>query len=48
MTNGTDLLHASAHHMRVVVEPLDEAESRIAAGGSAIIGARRPISAASK
>jgi cell wall-associated NlpC family hydrolase len=48
MTNGTDLVHASAHHMKVVVEPLSEAQSRIAATGSAIIGVRRPTVAASK
>jgi cell wall-associated NlpC family hydrolase len=41
MASGRDLLHASAHHMAVVVEPFAEARSRIAATGSEIIGARR-------
>jgi cell wall-associated NlpC family hydrolase len=43
MTSGTNLVHASAHHMAVVVEPLAEAEARIAASGSRITGARRPV-----
>lgn len=42
MTNGQDLLHASAHHMAVVVEPLADAKTRIAASGSELLGARRP------
>jgi cell wall-associated NlpC family hydrolase len=42
MASDSDLVHASAHHMTVVVEPLAEAEMRIAATGSPIIGARRP------
>ena len=41
MASRTDLLHASAHHMFVVVEPLAAAQSRIAAIGSPVIGARR-------
>jgi hypothetical protein len=41
MASETDLVHASAHHMTVVVEPLAEAERRIAAAGSPIVGARR-------
>jgi cell wall-associated NlpC family hydrolase len=41
MASATDLVHASAHHMTVVVEPLAEAERRIAAAGSPIVGARR-------
>ena len=48
MTSGADLVHASAHHMAVVVEPLAEAEARIAETGSPIIGARRPAAATSK
>jgi len=42
MTNAEDLLHASAHHMTVVVEPLAEAKARIAASGSEFLGVRRP------
>jgi cell wall-associated NlpC family hydrolase len=42
MASDSDLVHASAHHMTVVVEPLAEAERRIAATGSPIVGARRP------
>lgn len=35
------LLHANAHHMTVVVEPLAEAVGRISAGGSEILSIRR-------
>jgi cell wall-associated NlpC family hydrolase len=42
MTTAEDLLHASAHHMTVVVEPLAEAKARIAASGSEFLGVRRP------
>jgi cell wall-associated NlpC family hydrolase len=42
MANSTDLLHASAQHMAVVVEPLAEARGRIAAAGSEFLGVRRP------
>jgi cell wall-associated NlpC family hydrolase len=41
MASGENLLHASAHHMAVVVEPLAEAEARIAVTGSGIIAVRR-------
>jgi cell wall-associated NlpC family hydrolase len=41
MASDRDLVHASAHHMTVVVEPLAEAERRIGATGSPIVGARR-------
>jgi cell wall-associated NlpC family hydrolase len=41
MTSGSELVHASAHHMAVVTEPLTEAEARIAATSSGIIAARR-------
>lgn len=41
MTDAANMLHANAHHMRVVVEPLAEAVARIEATGSAIIGVRR-------
>lgn len=41
MASSTDLVHASAHHMAVVVEPLAQAEARIAATGSPMIGVRR-------
>jgi cell wall-associated NlpC family hydrolase len=41
MTGADELLHASAHHMAVVVEPWAEAEARIAASGSPILGVRR-------
>jgi cell wall-associated NlpC family hydrolase len=42
MTDAAHMLHANAHHMRVVIEPLAEAVARIAATGSQIIGVRRP------
>jgi len=42
MTNPHDVLHASAEHMAVVVEPLAEAKARIAASGSEFLGMRRP------
>jgi cell wall-associated NlpC family hydrolase len=43
MTSAQDLVHASAHHMVVVEEPLAEAKARIAAsGGGEMIGVRRP------
>jgi cell wall-associated NlpC family hydrolase len=41
MTSPDLLLHANAHHMAVVEEPLAEAKDRIAGSGLAIIGARR-------
>jgi len=42
MTSAADVLHASAEHMAVVVEPLAEAKARIAASGSEFLGVRRP------
>lgn len=41
MMDATHMLHANAHHMRVVVEPLAEAAARIKATGAEIIGLRR-------
>jgi cell wall-associated NlpC family hydrolase len=41
MTSPTRLLHANAHHMAVVVEPLAEAEARIEAHGGGRPTARR-------
>jgi cell wall-associated NlpC family hydrolase len=41
MTDGFLLLHANAHHMAAVVEPLRSAVDRIARGGSAIAAIRR-------
>jgi hypothetical protein len=42
MTDSANLLHANAHHMCVVVEPLGEAVARIKAAGSEVIAVRRP------
>ena len=41
MRDGTELLHANAHHMAVAVEPLAEAVERIARRGSAVTSIRR-------
>jgi cell wall-associated NlpC family hydrolase len=41
MASADALLHASAHHMSVVVEPLAEATARIAATGCEILQIRR-------
>jgi cell wall-associated NlpC family hydrolase len=41
MASGGELLHASAHHMAVVVEPFAKAKARIAASGSEVLGVRR-------
>lgn len=41
MANNDELLHASAHHMQVVIEPFAEARARIAASGFEVLGARR-------
>jgi cell wall-associated NlpC family hydrolase len=41
MASSDDLLHASAHHMAVVIEPFTEAKARIAATGSEVLGVRR-------
>ena len=30
MVDGTSMIHANGHHMQTVIEPLDEAISRIA------------------
>ena len=43
MTDGFMLLHANAHHMAVVLEPLKTAVDRIARAGSPITAIRRPI-----
>lgn len=42
MVDGVLLLHANAHHMAVVVEPLSVAASRIAKAGSTISAVKRP------
>ena len=42
MTDGFMLLHANAHHMAVVIEPLKGAATRIAGGGSPIVAVKRP------
>jgi cell wall-associated NlpC family hydrolase len=42
MTSAAEVLHASAEHMAVVIEPLAEAKARIAASGSEFLGVRRP------
>jgi cell wall-associated NlpC family hydrolase len=42
MTSAADMLHASAEHMAVMVEPLAEARARIAASGVEFLGVRRP------
>ena len=41
MRDGASLLHANAHHMAVVIEPLSEAIRRIEARGHKITGIRR-------
>jgi hypothetical protein len=41
MASGDQLVHASAHHMAVVVEPFAEAKARIAASGSEVLRVRR-------
>ncbi|MGO8840327.1 MAG: NlpC/P60 family protein [Methyloceanibacter sp.] len=41
MASADALVHASAHHMAVVVEPLGEAKARIAATGSEVLGVTR-------
>lgn len=43
MQGETQLLHANAHHMRVVSEPLAEAKARIAAAGGGEVTARRRL-----
>lgn len=42
MSDATTLLHANAHHMRVVAEPLAAAVERIKASGGEIVAVRRP------
>ena len=42
MSDGVMLLHANAHHMAVVAEPLVHAAQRIARTGSPIIAIKRP------
>lgn len=46
MANGVMLVHANAHHMAVVVEPLPEAAQRIAKAGAEVSSIRRFIAAA--
>lgn len=41
MSDGVMMVHANAHHMAVVVEPLPEAAQRIAKAGSEISGIKR-------
>ena len=41
MASGDELLHASAHHMAVLVESFAEAKARIAASGGDVLGVRR-------
>ena len=41
MVDGARLLHANAHHMQTVTEPLAEAMARLAAAGLKIVGVRR-------
>lgn len=43
MVDGVMLLHANAHHMAVVVEPLSVAVARIAKAGSEIRSVKRPV-----
>lgn len=45
MTDGVMLLHANAHHMAVVLEPLVVAARRISRLGSEITAIRRPVMA---
>jgi cell wall-associated NlpC family hydrolase len=42
MTDGMMLVHANAAHMSTVIEPLSEAEARIAKTGGPIVAIRRP------
>jgi cell wall-associated NlpC family hydrolase len=41
LTDGFSLLHANAHHMGVVIEPLQSAVSRISRSGSEITAIKR-------
>ncbi len=41
MLDGTEILHANAHHMRVAREPLRQAAARIARCGGPVIAIRR-------
>ena len=43
MEDGTTLLHANAHHMAVVAEPLAEAAARIAGAGGGGVTARQRL-----
>lgn len=43
MADGVMLLHANAHHMAVGIEPLPEAQARIAAVGGALAAVRRML-----
>ena len=42
MTDGIVMVHANAHHMTVVAEPLPEAAARIAKAGGPIVAIKRP------
>jgi cell wall-associated NlpC family hydrolase len=41
MVNATDVLHANGHHMMVMLEPFEEARSRIAATGKPVTSVKR-------
>lgn len=43
MADGVMLVHANAHHMAVVAEPLSTAKQRIARAGSEISSIKRPV-----
>lgn len=43
MADGIMLVHANAHHMAVVAEPLSTAKQRIARAGSEISSIKRPV-----
>ncbi len=42
LVDGERIIHANAHHMRVVIEPLEQALTRITARGGAPVALRRP------
>lgn len=48
MADGVMLLHANAHHMAVVAEPLTAAVSRISRSGSEIRAVKRPLALSSE
>jgi cell wall-associated NlpC family hydrolase len=41
MTNATDLLHANGHHMMVMIEPLNDAITRIGKTGKTVTSVKR-------